>query len=86
MSIRVTALLLVVAFLAVYAFRDWFKSLCGLILIMAVIEHPDMPKSIMGIQGLNPWNLLLSMVTLAWFISRRREGLVYSADQFDQAA
>ncbi len=77
MSIRVTALFLVVAFLAVYAFRDWFKSLCGLILIMAVIEHPDMPKTILGIQGLNVWNALLCVVFIAWLTARRREGLVW---------
>ena len=48
---RVYALYLLVACLSLYAYRDWFKSLCGLILLMAVIEHSDMPKSIMGIQG-----------------------------------
>lgn len=63
--------------LAVYAFRDWYKSLCGLILLMAVIEHPDMPKSIMGIQGLNPWNLLLVIVVVAWFLQRENEGLTW---------
>src|SRR6185295_8438367 len=49
--------------------------LCGLILLMAVIEHPDMPKSILGIQGLNPWNLLLLSIVLAWLVKRGREGL-----------
>lgn len=58
-----------------YAWKDWFKGVCGLILLMAVNEHPDMPKSMLGIQGLSPWNILLLDVTLAWFVSRRREGL-----------
>ncbi len=44
---------------------------------MAVIEHPDMPKSILGIQGLNPWNILLFIIVLAWLSSRRREGLYW---------
>ena len=59
--------------LAVFAFRDWYKSLCGLILLMAVVEHPDMPKTIFGIQGLNPWNILLIIVVFAWATSRSRE-------------
>src|SRR5688572_19953984 len=42
---------------------------------MAVMEHPDMPKSLLGIQGLNVWNLLLGNVLAAWLAARRREGL-----------
>ena len=77
MSIRITILTLLVVGLGVYAWRDWFKALCGLILLMAVIEHPDMPKNIMGIQGLNPWNILMADVLLAWAVTRKREGLVW---------
>ena len=73
--IRTTLLWMLVAFLAAYSWRDWYKSLCGLILLMAVIQHPDFPKSVMGVQGLNPWNILLFVVTLAWLASRGREGL-----------
>lgn len=75
--IRLTLLGLFVTGLAIYAWRDWYKSLCGLVLLMAVIEHPDMPKKLLGIQGLNLWNLLLFVILLAWFSSRRREGLVW---------
>ena len=75
--LRVYALWALVAALSVYAWRDWFKSLCGLILLMAVIEHQDMPKGIMGIQGLNPWNVLMVSILLAWAVSRSREGLVW---------
>jgi O-antigen ligase len=77
MSIRITALYVFVAVLLVYAWKDWFKSLCGLILLMAVIEHEDMPKSIFGIQGLNMWNVLFLGIFLAWLASRRREGLTW---------
>ncbi len=73
--VRITLLWMFVAFLAMYAWRDWYKALCGLILMMAVIEHPDMPKSLAGIQGLNPWNILMGFVLPAWFLTRRREGL-----------
>lgn len=75
MSIRVTGVWFVVIALSLYAWKDWFKSLCGLILLMAFLEHPDMPKSILGIQGFNLWNLLFGMVFLAWATSRQRRGL-----------
>lgn len=75
--IRLTALFLFVGFLGVYAWRDWYRALCGLILLMAVVEHPDMPKTMLGIQGLNPWNLLLLVVVAAWLVNRRREGLTW---------
>ncbi|GMV97253.1 MAG: O-antigen ligase family protein [Phycisphaerae bacterium] len=74
---RIYVLYVLCAFLSLYAFRDWFKSLCGLILLMAVLEHPDMPKSISGIQGLNPWNVLMAHILMAWVLARRREGLVW---------
>jgi O-antigen ligase len=73
--IRLTLLSLFCAFLCVYAWRDWFKALCGLILMMAVIEHPDMPNSLLGIQGLNPWNICLLFIGAAWISARKREGL-----------
>ena len=75
--IRLTLLALYVSFFAAYAFRDWFRSLCALILLMAVIEHPDMPKTIMGIQGFNPWNLLLVAVVAGWAAHRRQEDLTW---------
>jgi len=77
MSIRHIALYLFVAGLSIYAWKDWFKSLCGLILLMAVIEHNDMPKTMFGFQGLNPWNVLFLAVFLAWFVNRGHEGLTW---------
>lgn len=73
--IRLTLLALFTVLCSLYAFRDWFKALCGLILMMAVIEHPDMPKGMLGIQGLNPWNIIMLCVLLGWIVQRRREGL-----------
>jgi O-antigen ligase len=42
---------------------------------MAGVEHPDMPKSIAGIQGFNLWNVLFIFVFIAWLNQRRYEGL-----------
>ncbi len=74
---RLYILILVFIFFSLYAYRNWFRSLCAMILLMAFTEHPDMPKSIMNIQGLNLWNILLANVVLAWLISRRHEKLVW---------
>jgi len=73
--IRLTLLWLFIGYLGITAWKDWYRSLCGLILLMAVIEHPDMPKSLFGIQGLNPWNVLLFIIMLAWLAQRGKEHL-----------
>jgi O-antigen ligase len=44
-----------------------------LVVLIGVVEHPDMPKSIMGITGLNPWNVLLLFVMLGFLSSRSNE-------------
>lgn len=75
--IRLSLLFVYVLGFSAYAFKDWFKSLCALILLMAVIEHPDMPKSMLGIPGMNPWNLLFGCVVIAWLRARKQEQLVW---------
>lgn len=73
--IRLSLLYIFCFGLVVYAWKDWYKSLCGLILLMAVLEHPDMPKSLFGVQGLNAWNIIFVSILLSWAVSRREEGL-----------
>jgi O-antigen ligase len=68
--IRYTLLWLFVLGLMRYAWKDWCKSLCVLILMLAVLERPDMPKGIFGIQGLNPFNIALAGILAAW-VARR---------------
>jgi O-antigen ligase len=68
MGFRVIILYVVVVGLCLYAWKDWFKSLCGLILMMAFIEHEDMPSKLLGLQGLNTWNVLFSTILLAWLV------------------
>lgn len=81
MSIVKTALYIYVPIVLVYSFKDWFKGLCGLILMMAVSEHKGMPKSMFGIQGFNMWNVLFSGILLAWCVNRRHEGLTWDMPQ-----
>jgi O-antigen ligase len=73
--IRYTLLTLAVTFLVFYAYRDWYRSLCGLLVLMAFIERYDMPRQMLGITGLNPWNILMLFIMIAWFIAKRRENL-----------
>lgn len=75
--IRITLLLLVVTFFSFYAWRNWFVSTCAAIVLMAVVQHPDFPNTMLGIQGLNPWNILLFSVILAWLHQRREQGLFW---------
>ena len=49
---------------------------------MAFLEHPDMPKNIGGIQGLNPWNVLMFSVISAWFCTRSRDGYAWDMPSY----
>lgn len=71
--IRYTLLWLFVFGLMRYAWRDWCKSLCILLTMLAVLERPDMPKHIFGIQGLNPFNVALAGILVAWFAQPREK-------------
>lgn len=73
--IRFTLVMLVLGAISVYAWRDWYTALCGLILVVGVVQHPDFPNSMGGIQGANPWNLALASIVLAWWSQRQRDGV-----------
>lgn len=77
MSIRIAALILVVLFFSGYAWKNWFVSACVSLLLLAVVQHPDFPANMGGIQGLNPWNFLILNVVLSWLRNRGEEGLVW---------
>lgn len=72
--IRYTVLTIFCIFVVIYLWKDWYKSLCGFMVLLAISESREMPKAIFGITGLNPVNLLLFMIVIAWWLSRRREG------------
>jgi O-antigen ligase len=78
---RILFLYGIVVMVGLYAWRDWYKSLCGLVVLMAVLEHPDMPKTMFGIQGLNLWNVLLVVIILAWLTQRTGERLTWDLPQ-----
>jgi hypothetical protein len=69
---RVYLIWMVFFFFTLYVWKDWWKALCFLVFMMVFVERPDMPKSVFGIPGLNPWNLLLAFVMSAAFLSSER--------------
>ena len=71
--IRITLLTLLIAYLSVYAWKDWFRAACWLVLLMAIFQHPDMPKSVGGVPGLNHWNFLFINTVFSWLINRKKE-------------
>ena len=75
--IRITLLTLLIAYLSVYAWKDWFRAACWLVLLMAIFQHPDMPKSIAGVPGLNHWNFLFLNTVLSWLFNRKKEKLAW---------
>jgi O-antigen ligase len=72
---RVYLAYLLTAFAAVYAWKDWFPAASLLVLFMAGINHPDMPHEVLGVPGLNLWNVLLLATVPAWLSRRRHEGV-----------
>jgi O-antigen ligase len=82
---RVYLLLLYVAGLSLYAWRDWYLSLCGLVALLGIIDNPDVPRTVLGIPGLNPWNILLVSVVASWLIHRRSERLRWDMPGFMNA-
>jgi len=52
-----------------YAFRDWFVSLCALIVFTALTDYPGLPNPL-ETKGINHWSVMLAAVTLAWALDR----------------
>jgi O-antigen ligase len=49
---------------------------------MAFLQNRDTPKEILGIHGLNPWNLIMLNVLACWWIRRRQEGWTWEMPRF----
>ena len=69
--IRVGLLYLVVVVLMIVAPRRWYASLCGLLFLTVLTQHPDTPARVFGVPGLNPWNALLFVFVGCWLFTRR---------------
>jgi len=84
--VRVYLAYLLALLLAFYAWRDWFPAAAGLVLMMAGINHPDMPHEILGVPGLNLWNAVALVALPAWLVGRRREHLDWDLPPLATAA
>lgn len=73
--IRLTALWVAAAVVGIYTWKDWFKGLCGIVLLLGILEYPDVPRTMFGVPGLNFFNLLIMNVLVAWAAQRQREEL-----------
>ena len=62
-------------FLATYAWKDWFPPAASLVMLAALLPSPEMPREVLGITGLNIWNVMLLLILPAWLAGRRRQGL-----------
>ena len=82
LMIRITLLTLLIAYLSAYAWKDWFRAACWLVLLISVFQHPDMPKSVAGISGLNHWNFLFLNTFLSWRVNRKKEQLTWDMPAF----
>lgn len=74
---RVYLLILLITALSFYALKDYYKPTLFLILMMAFYGHPDMPSNVAGIQGLNPWNILMLFCVVGYLVNKRKEGLFW---------
>lgn len=73
--IRTSLLALFILGFSIHALRGgYFLSLCAAIALLGVNNHPDMPRSILGVPGLSPINILLIFVAVGWLAHRRRDG------------
>ena len=72
--IRYTLLVFAVLVIAIIAQKNWYKALCYMLPLLAVLERPDMPRQMLGIPGFNPFNFLLGIIIVAWLVQKRHDG------------
>lgn len=71
--IRTLLLAVVVLAVMITATRRWYGGLCGLVLLTVLLQNPNFPTNMFGVQGLNPWNLTCVVVAACWLTQRRAE-------------
>lgn len=71
---RVYVLWILVAGLMIAAWHSRLVPVFGLILLSVVMQRRDFPSYLMGINGLNPWNLLLLASLFAVVIRHKGSG------------
>ena len=62
---RTYAVLIFMFAVILYAQRDWFISLCAVIVFTALAEYPGLPNPL-DARGINHWSVMVLGVTLGW--------------------
>ncbi len=71
--IRLSLLLTFVVALMIASVYRWYYALCGLLFLTVVTQHPSMPSSMFGVQGMNPWNAVLLVICIAYLMNQKME-------------
>ena len=79
--IRYSLLVFAMLAIAIMAQKNWFRALCYMLPLLAVLERPDMPRQMLGIPGFNPFNILLGIIMVAWFVQKRFDGSHWTASK-----
>lgn len=66
---RTLAVAAFILFIIVYAQRDWFRALCGLVVFTALTEYPGLPNPF-DARGINHWSVMFAAIVFAWMISK----------------
>jgi hypothetical protein len=78
--IRYSLLFVAMLVVAIMTGRNWYRGLCFMLPLLAVLERPDMPREMFGIGGVNPFNIMLGIVIVAWLAQRKRDGSSWQID------
>lgn len=79
--IRYSLLVIAMLVIAGMACKNWYRALCFMLPLLAFLERPDMPREMFGIGGLNPFNILLGIILVAWFFQRQTDGSRWIANK-----
>ena len=69
--IRLALIALFILVLILYAFRDWYISLCGITIFTALSQYPELPQ-LSQIKGLTFWSVTMLCLFLIWICKRDR--------------
>lgn len=73
MSLRFLVCLGIAMAISAHAWRNWFQAYCGMLVMTAFLEHPDIKMQLGGVPGLNIWNVMLVNILGGWKCSQRSE-------------
>lgn len=79
--IRYSLLVIAMLVIAGMACKNWYRALCFMLPLLAFLERPDMPREMFGIGGVNPFNILLGIILVAWFFQRQTDGSRWIANK-----